>query len=144
MTTERNDRYEKNINNQVYSDEEIEYLSNDTNTFFSKLLELRDVLHMEHLRQSSGKYSTHIALEEAYTSLLDKVDSLIEGYTGLYYPPSLRIELQSRPADIIDYVSKFYKVIDNAKTLFVDGWIISDLDDIQKSLAILLYKLKYM
>lgn len=112
--------------------------------FFSKMFEVRDALHLTHLYQADYSLSTHLALEEAYSAILPILDGMIEGYTGLYYPPNLQLKSTVRIKDPIAFAKNTYTLVNSSVTLFSDSWIRNEMDELAKIFAMLLYKLQYV
>jgi len=112
--------------------------------FFSKLFEARDVLHLTHIKSPKMSYAQHEALGGAYEDMVSIVDGLIEGYTGLYYCPKIKLVEVSYVEDPLKYAESFYEMLKEGRSLFADSWILSEIDVLMKIFAILIYKLKYL
>lgn len=55
-------------------------------SFFSKLLESREMAQVYHwtVKGDMGSHAAHTALNEYYDSIIEKIDELVEVYTGQY------------------------------------------------------------
>lgn len=113
--------------------------------YFTKLFEIRDVLHRAHLAQHDLKLSTHLALGEIYDGILPVVDGLIEGYCGI---KNLRLDvpINSAPSinDPVKYLEDTYQFLSVNSILFTHSWMRSEIDLILKILAVGLYKLRFV
>ena len=112
--------------------------------FFGKLFQLRDEIHLNHLRVSGvGSYATHKALNEFYDGLLDLIDSLIESYQGKYGIIDIEIPSSSK-SDSIKCLEELVKLTDNGLVynMFTETWIQNQIDEISTLTYQTLYKLK--
>lgn len=112
--------------------------------FFSKLFEARDILHLTHIKSPQLSYAQHKALGHAYEDMIGIVDSLIEGYTGLYYCPKIKLVEVCYVENPLKYAESFYKMLKEGRNLFADSWILNEIDELMKIFAKLIYKLKYL
>lgn len=112
--------------------------------FFGKLFQLRDEIHLNHLRVSGvGSYATHKALNEFYDGILDLIDSLIESYQGKYGIIDIEI-FSSSKSDSIKCLEELVKLTDNGSVynMFTETWIQNQIDEISTLTYQTLYKLK--
>ena len=112
--------------------------------FFGKLFQLRDEIHLNHLRVSGvGSYATHKALNEFYDGLLDLIDSLIESYQGKYGIIDIEIPSSSK-SDSIKCLEELVKMTDegSAYLLFSESYLRNQIDEISTLTYQTLYKLK--
>lgn len=112
--------------------------------FFGKLLQIRDQIHLTHLKVSGiGSYAQHIALNEFYDEILDLIDILIESYQGKYGLLTLIIP-ESKVVDPISAITDLANITDGglAYTIFKETWIQNQLDEISTLCYQTLYKLK--
>jgi len=110
-------------------------------SFFGKLFEIRDTLHLAHLEAASKSYAEHIALGDLYGSITDFADTIIESHFGLYGPQAITIPKTSSTAPI-PYLQATYKWIDSNRSMFKETFIQNVIDEIQQNIAQTLYKLK--
>lgn len=110
-------------------------------TFFGGLFQIRDKMHINHLKTKS--YSEHKALNEFYDSVLGLTDSLIESYQGKYGILNISIPASTTSDSIAD-ISKLASLTDggSAYNLFKDTFIQNQLDEISTLCYQTLYKLK--
>lgn len=112
--------------------------------FFGKLFQLRDEIHLNHVRVSGvGSYASHKALGEFYDGILDLTDSLIESYQGKY--GIIDIEVPSAfKGDSIKCLEELVKLTDNGSVynMFTETWIQNQIDEISTLTYQTLYKLK--
>lgn len=97
----------------------------------------------KHLRTS--KYSKHMALDEFYTEMPEKVDALIEAWMGVNgrKPKSFDNLLSSKNLGTLDYLTSLRKVVK-------DGYILMEgepeleacMDDIAELIDSTIYKIK--
>lgn len=111
--------------------------------FFSKMFEMRDTFHFTHLAQLDEKYSTHIVLQEMYDAILPIIDGIVEGYIGETGDRLIISCSASVTENPVEYVSEKIHYI-NINSKIFNSWIVNELDNIVKILAIGLYKLKYV
>lgn len=97
----------------------------------------------KHLR--SAKYGKHMALDEFYKEMPDKVDDLIEAWMGAYGKKITNFTnvLSSSNMNTLKYLTELKKVCREGRTL-MDGndELISLLDDIVNLINSTLYKVK--
>lgn len=112
--------------------------------FFGKLFQIRDQIHLRHLRISGvGSYSQHIALNKFYDDILDLTDGLIESYQGKYGIINITIK-ESKDTDAISLLKELVSLTDNGSVykMFKETWLQNELDEISKLTYQTLYKLQ--
>lgn len=112
--------------------------------FFGKLFQLRDQIHLTHLKVSGpGSYAAHKALNEFYDGLLDHIDTLVESYQGKYGILTINIPASSS-VDPEMALEMLAKLVDdgNAYIMFKETWIQNQIDEISTLTYQTLYKLK--
>ena len=112
--------------------------------FFGRLFEIRDQIHLKHLRISGpGSYAQHIALGDFYESLLDLTDELIESYQGKYGIVSIKMS-SPKDEDPILIIENLAKLLDAGQiyNMFKETWIQNQLAEISTLCYKTLYKLK--
>ena len=117
---------------------------NRVGEFFGKLFQLRDEIHLNHLKvNGTGSYAQHVALGDFYDSLLDLTDNLIESYQGKYGIIEITIPSSSK-SDSVKCIEELVKLTDggNAWSIIIDTWSRNQLDEISTLCYKTLYKLK--
>lgn len=112
--------------------------------FFGKLFQIRDQIHIDHLRTTGlGSFAAHKALNEFYDEILDLTDGLIESYQGKYGIIDITIPSASK-TEPIKTLEELAKLIDGGSiyNLFKETWIQNQLDEISQLTYQTLYKLK--
>lgn len=109
--------------------------------FFGTLQQSMVESWKSHLKTS--KYSEHIALDEYYSSIVDKVDSLIENYMGTHekledYENLLTLD----EYDSIEYFEQLRQIVIDGRELMDSPELESSTDDILGLIDTTLYKLK--
>lgn len=97
----------------------------------------------KHLRTS--KYSKHMALDEFYTEMPDKVDALIEAWMGVNgkKPKSFDNLLSSKNLGTLDYLKSLRKIVkDGYELMNGEPELEACLDDIVELIDSTLYKIK--
>ena len=97
----------------------------------------------KHLRTS--KYSKHMALDEFYTEMPEKVDALIEAWMGVNgrKPKSFDNLLSSKNLGTLDYLKSLRKVVKDGYALMEgEPELEACLDDIAELIDSTLYKVK--
>lgn len=97
----------------------------------------------KHLRTS--KYSKHMALDEFYTEMPEKVDALIEAWMGVNgkKPKNFDNLLSSKNLGTLDYLKSLRKVVkDGYELMNGEPELEACLDDIVKLIDSTLYKIK--
>lgn len=123
-------------------------INNFSGEFFGKLFQIRDQIHLKHLKPSNpgqlGSYAEHKALNDFYDEILDLTDSLIESYQGKYGLINIIIPSSNSTIIAVDLISELAKLTDGGKayTWFKDTWIQNQLDEISALCYQTLYKLK--
>lgn len=111
---------------------------------FGKLFQLRDEIHLNHLKiNGPGSFAAHSALNTFYSDILESIDSLIESYQGKYGIIDITIP-NSKSGDSIKCLEELVKLTDGgfAYTIFNETWIKNQLDEISQLTYQTLYKLK--
>jgi hypothetical protein len=112
--------------------------------FFGKLFQIRDQIHIAHLRVFGvGSYASHKALNEFYDELLDMLDGLIESYQGKYGILNISIP-ESKNVEPMVAIESLVSLTDNgeAYTMFKEPYLKNQLDEITTLCYSTLYKLK--
>lgn len=96
----------------------------------------------KHLKTS--KYSGHMALDEYYKEMPEKVDKLIEDWMGHAGKKVSDYKNMIKPeGDALDYLKKLHDFVESGRSL-MDGAseLESDLDDVLGQIDSTMYKLK--
>ena len=112
--------------------------------FFGKLFQLRDEIHLNHLKVTGpGSFAAHSALNGFYTDVLDLIDGLVESYQGKYGIVDITIP-SSKASDSIKCLEELVKLTDSgsAYSMFTETWIQNQIDEISTLGYQTLYKLK--
>lgn len=112
--------------------------------FFGKLFQVRDQIHLKHLRVAGpGSYAAHSALGDFYGELLDLTDGFIESYQGKYGIVTISIK-ESADMDPIKILEELAKLTDGGPiySSCKDTWLQNQLDEISTLTYKTLYKLK--
>lgn len=111
--------------------------------FFGKVVSFNNSLKLYHWHVTGhGSYAKHLALDEAYGSLLDTTDRLVEASYSLLGDLNIQVPVTDTPEDIIEHVSSFYFYVETSRELFSEAFIQAILDDFEEALQSLLYKMK--
>ena len=114
------------------------------NDFFGKLFQLRDEIHLNHLRITGpGSFAAHSALNGFYSDVLDLIDGLVESYQGKYGIIDIAIP-SSKSGDSIKCLEELVKMTDqgSAYLLFHESYLRNQIDEISTLTYQTLYKLK--
>lgn len=112
--------------------------------FMGKLFQLRDEIHLNHLRVNGpGSFAAHKALNKFYNGILDLTDKLIESYQGKYGIIDITIPSSSK-SDSIKCLEELAKLTDDGAIykMFKETWIQNQIDEISTLTYQTLYKLK--
>jgi|VirMetMinimDraft_7_1064189.scaffolds.fasta_scaffold11338_2 hypothetical protein len=112
--------------------------------FFGKLFQLRDEIHLNHLKITGpGSFAAHSALNGFYSDVLDLIDSLVESYQGKYGIIEIVIS-NTKSGDSIKCLEELVKLTDggSAYSMFTETWIQNQIDEISTLTYSTLYKLK--
>lgn len=112
--------------------------------FFGKLFQLRDEIHLNHLKITGpGSFAAHSALNGFYSDVLDLIDSLVESYQGKYGIIEIVIS-NTKSGDSIKCLEELVKLTDggSAYSMFTETWIQNQIDEISTLGYQTLYKLK--
>jgi len=118
--------------------------------FFGKLFQLRDTIHLRHLRPTNpgqlGSYAEHKALNDFYDELLDLIDGLAESYQGKYGLLNISISSSNSNIDAVETILELTRLIDGGRvySMFKETWIQNELDEISKLCYQTIYKLKFL
>ena len=112
--------------------------------FFGKLFQLRDEIHLNHLKVTGpGSFAAHSALNGFYSNVLDLIDGLVESYQGKYGIIDITIP-SSKSGDSIKCLEELVKLTDGGAgySMFSETWIQNQIDEISTLVYSTLYKLK--
>lgn len=112
--------------------------------FFGKLFQLRDEIHLNHLKVTGpGSFAAHSALNGFYTDVLDLIDGLVESYQGKYGIIEITIP-SAKSGDSIKCLEELVKLTDggSAYSMFTETWIQNQIDEISTLGYQTLYRLK--
>lgn len=118
--------------------------TNKPGEFFGKLFQIRDQMHINHLRiTGTGSYAGHKALNEFYDGILDLTDGLIESYQGKYGILDLSIPASTK-TEPITTLKELVSLTDNGNVykMFKETWIQNQLDEISTLAYQTIYKLE--
>ena len=109
--------------------------------FFGTLQQSMVESWRSHLKTS--KYSEHIALDEYYNDIVDKVDSLIENWMGIHGKVEEYVNLlTSDEYESVEYFEELRKIVEEGRELMDSSELESNVDDILSLIDRTLYKLK--
>lgn len=118
--------------------------------FFGKLFQIRDQIHMRHLKPSNpgglGSFAEHKALNDFYDEILDLTDSLIESYQGKYGLLNITVLTSNSNIDPIQTITDLCKLTDGGSVyqILKDTWLQNQCDEISQLGYQTLYKLRYL
>lgn len=98
----------------------------------------------EHLK--TNKYGAHMALDEFYKEIPEKVDTLIEDYMGVYGKlDEYKNVMTTEKTEAVDYLKNLRVFVLDSREKLIDkndAELWSDIDDIVSLIDSTLYKLK--
>jgi hypothetical protein len=112
-------------------------------TFINLIYKAKEDTHLTHNVQKSKDHSVHTALGDFYGALDDMIDSFVESIFGIYGPIELSFSATSY-ADPVGYLKNLYDTIERERRFYKESWIQNEIDNIQKEIALTLYKLQYV
>lgn len=112
--------------------------------FFGKLLQIRDIAHLTHLRQPTKSGWEHSALNTLYDEVLGTVDTIIESWQGINGLIDITIPESTYKNDAIAWTQELYNCIMNDRYIFSESWLQNEIDNVCTLLAQTLYRLKYV
>jgi len=115
--------------------------NNNPNKFISRLFEVRDNAHIEHLKTRS--FAAHSALNGLYDDILDQADSFIESYQGKHGLVTIDI-VKTTYTDFVNYLTDFAKYVEKSRSMFEDEYLKNQVDEITKTCYSTIYKLTYL
>lgn len=94
----------------------------------------------------TGKYSKHMALDEFYKEMPEKIDALIEAYQADNdIVKDYKSILDAEDKDALEYLEELKKIVKEGRTLFEDDTELESLtDDILSQIDSTIYKLKHL
>lgn len=116
---------------------------NSIEELFGTLIECTNVAWRKHLK--TDKYRRHMALDEFYKEMPEKVDDLIECWQGLFGKVGDYINLfkDSSSMTAIEYLEELHKMCEEGRGLLRGkSELESAMDDILQQIDSTLYKLK--
>lgn len=111
--------------------------------FFGKMYAYNSSLKLYHWHVTGkGSYAEHVALDQAFDSLADALDRIVETSYALYGDIKIVIPETPVPFNVVEHSEKFFKYIGYQRDLFEESFIGAILDDYQEAIQQLLYRLK--
>lgn len=93
----------------------------------------------------TGKYSKHMALDEYYTEMPEKVDALIEAWQSENDVVEDYVNLlDAKEYDAIEYLTELKKIVAEGRSLLGSSELESLCDDCLSQISSTLYKLKHL
>lgn len=94
----------------------------------------------------TGKYSKHMALDEFYKEMPEKIDALIEAYQADHdIVNDYKSILDADDMDALEYLEELKKVVKEGRGLFEEDSELESLtDDILSQIDSTIYKLKHL
>lgn len=114
----------------------------------SMLMHSRTQSHVFHLRVSPNGYAAHKALQKYYESIVDMIDSLVEGYQGMEdlieFKAVKGIDNDASVENIISYFERLLSFVrtERKSEELSYSWIQNEIDNVEKLIYSTLYKLK--
>ena len=90
----------------------------------------------------TNKYSEHIALDEFYSEIVDKVDALIENWIGTHEKVEEYLNLLEGDFEALEYMEELRKVVVEGRDLMDSSELESCVDDILGLIDRTIYKLR--
>jgi len=118
--------------------------------FFGKLFQLRDQLHLRHLKPtnagSTGSYAEHMALGDLYDFLVGAIDTLVESYQGKYGLVEISVSSSTANIDPVSALNELAVTVDSGRyyNAFSEGYIKNQIDTIAENVYKTIYKLKFL
>lgn len=91
-----------------------------------------------------GSYNIHIATEDFYNKVKSILDTLVETTIGLEGYEDVEVPKTEYKRTPLEFSQALFGFIEKNKEIFEHSFQQSLIDDIQKELALLMYKLKYL
>lgn len=112
-------------------------------TYFGKLYSFNNSLKLYHWHVTGkGSYSQHMATDQAFDSLFDITDRIVETTLAMKENLNITIPETKLPSDIIVHATDFYLYVESQRQLFPEAFTQSIIDDYQETIQQLLYRLK--
>lgn len=94
----------------------------------------------------TGKYSKHMALDEFYKEMPEKIDALIEAYQADHdIVEDYKSILDAKDKDALEYLQELKKIVKEGRKLFEEDTELESLtDDIISQIDSTIYKLKHL
>jgi hypothetical protein len=112
--------------------------------FFGRLMQIRDLAHLTHLRQFHKSGWEHKALNILYDEVLDIVDTIIESWQGIYGLVDVTVPESKPQQDSIQMTREIYNYIMTSRSIFQESWLQNEIDNVCTLLAQTLYRLQYL
>lgn len=90
----------------------------------------------------TNKYSEHIALDEFYSDIVDKVDALIENWMGTHEKVEEYLNLLEGDYEALEYMEELRKIVVEGRELMDSSELESCVDDILGLIDRTIYKLR--
>lgn len=113
------------------------------NEFFGTLQQSVTAAWRKHLQ--TNKYSNHMALDEYYTEMPEKIDALIEAWQSENDVVEDYVNLlKAEDYDAIGYLEALKKIVKEGRKLLGSSELESLCDDCLSQISSTLYKLKHL
>ena len=127
---------------EMYDNNDSDVSALSEGAFFGSLQESVVIVWQAHLKTDS--YAVHMATNEFYEGMLDKVDSLIETYQGEHDKVDMYTNIvKMQSDDLIQYLENLQAITEKGREAFCDSSALeSCCDDVLGLISTTLYKLK--
>ena len=111
--------------------------------FFGTLQESVTAAWRKHLQ--TNKYSSHMALDEFYTEMPEKVDALIEAWQADHdIVEDYKCIINAEDHDAVSYLQELKRITKEGRELMDSSELESCCDDVLSQIDSTLYKLKHL
>jgi hypothetical protein len=111
--------------------------------FISLLFKAKEDAHITHIEQRVKSSAIHEAIGIFYDSLNELLDTFAETMMGVHGQLSISFS-SSVIQNPVQYMESLYEKIDETRSMYTEGWVLNQLDEMQQLVAHTLYRLKYV
>jgi hypothetical protein len=111
--------------------------------FISLLFKAKEDAHITHIEQKIKSSAIHEAMGIFYDTLDGLLDTFAETVMAIHGQLTLNFQ-SSGISNPLQYMESLYSQVEKAKSMYTEGWILNQIDEMSQLIAHTIYRLKYV